>query len=98
MDFKVVLTRAAIKDLEEITQHIAKDDPTVAERFGNKLIDQTLLLPKFPEIGRVVPEFSDSEIRELIHHPYRIVYRIRRPARQIHILRFWHAARGEPFI
>ncbi len=98
MDFKIILMPAAIKDLEEITDHIAKDDSQVAERFGNELIDQTLLLAMFPEMGRMVPEFGDSAIREIIHDPYRIIYRILRAVRQIHVLRFWHAARGEPFI
>jgi toxin ParE1/3/4 len=98
MDFKVILMPAAIKDLEEITGHIAKDDGRVAERFGNKLIDRTLPLAMFPEMGRVVPEFDDPTIREIIHEPYRILYRLRRTIRQIHVLRFWHAARGEPFL
>jgi toxin ParE1/3/4 len=98
MEFKVILMPAAIKDLEEITGHIAKDDDRVAERFGNELIDQTLPLAMFPEMGRVVPEFDDLTIREIIHDPYRIIYRVRRKIGQIHVLRFWHAARGEPFI
>jgi len=32
----------AIKDLEEITERIAKNDSIIAERFGNELIDQAL--------------------------------------------------------
>jgi toxin ParE1/3/4 len=98
MDFKTVLTSGALKDLEEITDHITKDDPRVAERFGNELIDQTLSLSVFPEMGRMVPELSDPAIREIIHGPYRIIYRVLRTIRQVHVLRFWHAARGEPFV
>jgi len=88
----------AIKDLEVITGRIAKDDSQVAQDFGNKLLGRTLPLVTFPEMERVVPEFGDPAIREIIYSPYRILYRVRRAARQIHILRFWHAARGEPFI
>jgi len=31
---------------------------------------------EFPEIGRVVPEISDQNIRELIVYSYRLVYKI----------------------
>jgi plasmid stabilization system protein ParE len=96
MDFKVVITRSAIKDLEEITHLITKDDSQSAELFGNLLIDRDLSLQKFPKIGRKVPEFNDATIREISHTPYRIIYRLRPNTNQIHILHFWHAARGKP--
>jgi toxin ParE1/3/4 len=96
MDFKVVITLSAIKDLEEITNRIAKDDSRSAEHFGNLLVDQAISLSKFPKIGRKVPEFNDATIREISHAPYRIIYRLRTSAQQIQILRFWHAARGQP--
>ena len=34
-------------------------------------------LQEFPKIGRMVPEFSDENIRELIYGWYRIIYQIR---------------------
>ena len=52
----------------------------------------------FPESGRIVPEFSDPNIREVIRKRCRIVYRIRRRKRTIEIARVWHAARGTPEI
>ena len=27
-----------------------------------------------PEIGRVIPEFNEKDIRELIHPPFRVVF------------------------
>ena len=98
MDFKVLLVPAARDDLEDITGHISKDNEQAAERFGNELINRTLSLAQFPQMERIVPEIDDPEIREIIHNPYRIVYRVRPVLREIYILRFWHAARGEPFI
>ena len=41
---------------------------------------------EFPESGRVVPEFHNVELREVIMSKYRIVYRIYSPE-QIVILR-----------
>ena len=49
-------------------------------------------------LGRVVPEFKIENIREFIHRPYRIVYRVREDQKLIEILRVWHAARGIPRI
>ena len=49
-------------------------------------------------LGRVVPEFKIENIREFIHRPYRIVYRVRKDQKLIEILRVWHAARGIPRI
>jgi plasmid stabilization system protein ParE len=55
-------------------------------------------LAQFPQRGRVVPEFSDESIREIIVGAYRIVYRIDYDRRLIEIVRFWHAGRGIPEI
>ena len=82
MDFKVVLMPAAIRDLEEITRRLAKEDKDLARQFGDKLIDQTLPLAQFPEMGRVVPEFGELSIREIIHGRYRIVYRVRKKLKE----------------
>jgi toxin ParE1/3/4 len=34
------------------------------------------LLGSYPEAGRIVPEFRDSRLRELIRGRYRIVYEV----------------------
>ena len=96
MDFKIILMPTAVRDLEEITRRLAREDKHLAQQFGDKLIDHTLPLAQFPEMGRVVPEFGEASIREVIHGRYRIVYRVRKKLKRIHVLRFWHSARGEP--
>ncbi|HNU31913.1 MAG TPA: type II toxin-antitoxin system RelE/ParE family toxin [Sedimentisphaerales bacterium] len=52
----------------------------------------------FPESGRVVPEFDDPTIREVIRRPCRIVYRVKHQERIIEIARIWHTARGMPHL
>jgi plasmid stabilization system protein ParE len=84
--------------LEAITARIAKDNPSAAKAFGLKLADEALTLSKFPEMGRVVPEFRDPTLREIIRAQYRIIYRLRNEPKRVHILRFWHAARSTPEI
>jgi len=98
MGCPVVLTPQAQKDLGSIVRFIARDSPERARAFGNLLIDQTLSLAQFPEIGRVVPEIGDPGVREIIHGSYRIIYEVFHEPAAIYILRFWHAARGLPEI
>jgi toxin ParE1/3/4 len=98
MDFKVILTPTAREDLREIVEFIARDDREAAEKFGYTLIEKALSLARFPERGRSVPEFKDSKTREINLRSYRIIYYLDKVYREVYVVRFWHAARGEPFI
>ncbi|MFZ4681846.1 MAG: type II toxin-antitoxin system RelE/ParE family toxin [Terrimicrobiaceae bacterium] len=98
MGWPVVLTDQSQDDLREIVCFIARDNSERARRFGNELIDQALCVGNFPEMGRIVPEIGDPEVREIIHGSYRIVYEILRDPNTVFVLRFWHAARGKPEI
>jgi plasmid stabilization system protein ParE len=62
-----------------------------------RIVDATDHVARFPELGRVVPEFTQPEVRELVRRPYRIVYRLV-GTDEIHILTVHHAARGVPDI
>lgn len=95
MDYKVVLSPRAIDDLRDIVLYVAPDRPEAAKRLGLALIDRTKVLGAFPLSGRVVPEFGDPSIRELVLKPYRIVYRVDAEARVVGVARYWHGARGE---
>jgi toxin ParE1/3/4 len=64
--------------------------------FGYELISETDRLQEFPEIGRIVPEFANGTIREIILRPYRILYRINHERKLCEIARIWHSARGLP--
>ena len=98
MDCKVTLSPRAIQDLKEIVRYISFDNPKAAERFGYTLLDAALSLSALPERGRLVPEFGDGVTREIIHRPYRIVYRYDTQQKVVLVSRFWHAARGVPGI
>jgi toxin ParE1/3/4 len=96
MDYQVRLSRSARSDLEEITRYISIDDPDQALRFSRFLIEHTKSLGRFPERGRIVPEFEDEAIREIIVRAYRVVYRVNHSQYSIEVIRFWHAGRGKP--
>lgn len=73
---KVIWTKESFKHIAEIEDYISKDSPDKAIKFINKLINRGESLAKFPTKGRIVPEFSVPEIREIFEQNYRIVYRI----------------------
>ena len=73
---KIVWTKESLGKLIEIEDFIAEDNPNKAIEFINFLIEKTDVIKKNPKIGRVVPEFSNPILRELIVNNYRIVYRI----------------------
>jgi plasmid stabilization system protein ParE len=74
---KVIWTHPALDDLNDIIQHIAKDSPAYSERFGIHVAKAPKRLVKFPYSGRIVPEFNQETIRELIYGSYRIIYLIK---------------------
>ena len=98
MDYQVRLSRSARSDIQDIVRYISIDDPDQALRFGRFLIHHTKSLGKFPERGRIVPEFDDESIREIIVRAYRIIYRVNHQTLSIEVIRFWHAGRGMPEI
>ena len=98
MAFKLIWSPTAKFDLKDIAAFIAEDSTSAAERFVRSLFQAVERLADFPESGRIVPEFNDPVLREIIRKPCRIVYRVDNGKRTIEIARVWHAARGTPDI
>lgn len=89
---KIILSESAWHDLDSITDYIALDSPRYAKEFSVRLFERIEQLGTFPESGRIVPEFSNELIRELIFGKYRVVYRIYGPTKII-IIRIIHGAK-----
>jgi addiction module RelE/StbE family toxin len=98
MGWQVIIAPSAQSDLADIVRYIAQHNSDAAARLGYELITRTERLADFPEIGRIVPEFRQQNLREIICRSYRIIYRLRPDKKQIQIVRFWHGARGFPHI
>jgi addiction module RelE/StbE family toxin len=73
---KVIWTNESLNRLVDIEEYISEDNPHSAEKFVNTLIKRAESLKQHPNKGRIVPEFSIPEIREIIEKNYRIVYRV----------------------
>ena len=74
---KIVWTELSVSELKEIFDYIAIDSKRYARNQIERIKSKTLILKTLPEIGRMVPELENPEIRELIEGNYRIVYRIK---------------------
>jgi plasmid stabilization system protein ParE len=59
--------------------------------FARKIIAIVTNIPSFPDSGRIVPEYQDSNLREKIFQNYRIVYR--KKGQFIEIVTISHAAK-----
>ena len=89
---EIVFSNSAWEDLDSITDYISLDSPRYAQEFSSRIIERIEQLKDFPESGRVVPEFQNETLRELIYGKYRIVYR-NYSNRKIVILRIIHGAK-----
>ena len=73
---KVVWTDNAIQDLAIIKEYIAEDSLARSEKWVTELLDAGEGLSTFANRGRVVPEFNQDKLRELLIDSYRLVYRL----------------------
>ncbi len=83
---------SAVADLEAIKQWYKEQSvPDVGDRLVREIVERVEALRDHPGMGRIVPEFGQAFLRELIHPPFRIVYR--RDAKHVRIVRIWRSER-----
>jgi toxin ParE1/3/4 len=83
-------TPGATADLENISQHIAEDNPEAALKTARSIFSRIEELVTFPNRGRKGREEGTREL-VLSPLPYIVVYRVL-PSEAIQILRIWHGA------
>jgi toxin ParE1/3/4 len=80
MAFEVLLTAAAVRDLEEISEWIAENDaPAKAAKVRDRIEAAIAGLARFPERGAHPAELlalGIRDYRETFFKPYRIIYRV----------------------
>ena len=89
---KIFVSNSAYSDLASIKKYY-KDEgvPHIGKQFVEAIVEHLQILIDNPNIGRVVPEFGEERIRELIHSPFRIVYL--REQKSVHVIRVWRSER-----
>ncbi|MCG2711963.1 MAG: type II toxin-antitoxin system RelE/ParE family toxin [Candidatus Omnitrophica bacterium] len=70
-------TAQAVEDMEAICEFIAKDSIPYSRLFAKDVLQAVKRLDNFPKSGRIVPEISNKNIREIIMGNYRIIYKIK---------------------
>jgi toxin ParE1/3/4 len=91
---RVVISFAAsaVRDLEEIKAwYTGQGASDIGVRLVAAVFQRVETLADHPDIGRVVPEFEQSFLRELIHPPFRIVYR--HDSKHVRVVRVWRSER-----
>lgn len=89
---KIFVAKSAYSDLEDIKEYYKEEGtPQTGKQFIAEIIEHIQALLDNPDIERVVPEFGEERIRELIHPPFRIVFL--REHDSIQIIRVWRSER-----
>ncbi|MBV9670982.1 MAG: type II toxin-antitoxin system RelE/ParE family toxin [Acidobacteriales bacterium] len=66
-----------MRDLSAIREYIAEDSETYADLTVSRIFSAVERLLQFPRSGRIVPERTQPELREIIVGRFRVVYRLR---------------------
>lgn len=82
-DFKVLWTENAMEDLLAIKEYISEHSADRAEAWALELLNSGERLINLPTRGRIVPEFKQENLRELLINNYRLVYRIKKTSIEI---------------
>jgi len=88
---RIKWTEQALADLTVVADYIALDSPHYAAAFVREVRDAVRSLANFAERGRIVPEFANRNVRELIVRDYRLIYSFNQ--REVYFLAFIHGAR-----
>ena len=68
--------KEAKADLKEIFVYISLDSKRYARLQVERIQQSTKILKLHPNIGKIVDEIDNPEIREIVEGNYRIIYRI----------------------
>jgi plasmid stabilization system protein ParE len=72
----VIWSIPAKHDLKKVHDYIAEDSKYYALKVSQEFVVKSEALSNFPEMGRVVPEIGNPNIRELIIYSYRLIYEV----------------------
>jgi plasmid stabilization system protein ParE len=87
---RILFTPTGRRQFLEAIAYIHRDNPSAARSFRQKVEKALSRLGKFPESGRLLPEFPDLPFREVIVRPYRFFYRAK--DKTVWIVAVWHGA------
>ncbi len=89
---KVIWSPVAEARALEAVDYIAQERPQAAAAWLEELLERTAALDRFPRRGRLVAEIGLPAYRELLHAPYRVIYRV--DSTRVVILTLRHSRRA----
>jgi len=87
----VIWSLEALDDIDNIAEYIGRDSIYHAQQVVEQIFASSDTLLKQPELGRVVPELNNPQVREHFIYSYRLIYEIKEP--EIHIMAVIHGKR-----
>ncbi|MBX9697960.1 MAG: type II toxin-antitoxin system RelE/ParE family toxin [Acetobacteraceae bacterium] len=91
---RIVISVAALRDLEEAVAFIAAENPDAATRLAARLRQAGAKLGDFPLMGPRLAGSRSCRAFAVPATPFWLVYRVKGDT--VTILRIWHGARGWP--
>ena len=82
---------SAKRHLSGIFEHISKNSIYYAHEMVEEFLEESAKLDQFPMAGRMVPEFNETNVREVFIYSYRLMYRI--TSKQIEVVAIIHGKR-----
>ncbi|TVP74727.1 MAG: type II toxin-antitoxin system RelE/ParE family toxin [Gemmatimonadales bacterium] len=73
---KVVWSPTARARAIAAVDYIAEDRPGAALEWLDGMVSRVEMLSELPEQGRVVPEWNEPAVREIMYDPYRVIYEV----------------------
>jgi toxin ParE1/3/4 len=91
---KLIWSPRALQDMDNACEYIARESPSYAYLFADRLVRFIQNVANQPLLGAVVPEYNRQDLRERLFQNYRIVYRVSED--YVELVTIIHAARLLP--
>ena len=88
---RLIITRPARADLEEIRIYLEANYPRVSRTVTMRLRETLVRIEKWPHIGKEVRERPGVHIVPIVRYPYKIFYRVK--SNTVEILHIHHSSR-----
>ena len=73
---RIVWSPTARRRAQAAVDYIALDRPQTSLEWLDALVERVEVLRDLPEQGRVVPEWHESSVREVLQQPFRVIYEV----------------------
>jgi toxin ParE1/3/4 len=96
MDWTLIWSARAQRELRAAREYIAAKNEAAADRLVGSILERVEAVRKVPTIGAPYQDRAGHEGRQIIVGRYRIIYAVNASMGRIEVLTVWHSARREP--